>query len=223
MSSSVVFRQPRILCIAGSTRPGSFNVKLMNIASRLLKAKGAEVTVVDMEKYDLPLFSEEIEKKGTPQKVHELKAIFRSNDGLVVATPEYNGGMSPLLLNTLTWMSRNGGDDSEPMYVTTKGKVSMLISSSPGGLGGLRGLYIARQMLTNLGVTVIPEQIAVGGAYKAFKGEGDELTLESERQLGQLDSGLQALFEVARGNANQEATCAIARHMGNEYGEIILP
>eukprot|EP00755_Sulcionema_specki_P023811 Sspe_Gene.79780::Locus_50101_Transcript_1_1_Confidence_1.000_Length_741::g.79780::m.79780 len=219
-----MFRAPRFVCLAGSCREGSHNMKLAAISARILKAKGAEVQLLNLKDYDLPLFNEDDEKKEVPAGLSKLKEVVNRADGFVIASPEYNGCLTPLLVNALAWLSRPGNNKDEPMYFSFKRKVAMVAAASPGGLGGLRGLVHARQLLTNMGTTVIPEQIAVGAAYKAF-GEDSEgnPVLTDERQSQLLDEALQALYELGRGNANKEATCKMVHKFANEYGDIILP
>mmetsp|Transcript_35535 Transcript_35535/g.81401 ORF Transcript_35535/g.81401 Transcript_35535/m.81401 type:complete len:226 (+) Transcript_35535:55-732(+) len=217
-----LLRAPRILCISGSNRVGSVNTKLATVAARMLQSKGAEATQLNLVDHDLPLFSQDLETRGAPPAVLKLKEMFGNADALMVASPEYNGAMTPALCNVITWMSRPVADPKEPMYGSFKGKVGVVISTSPGGLGGLRGLSPIRQLLTNLGTNVLPEQVAIGGAFKAFEGEGDALKLKNTDQEKLLDATMTRLFETARGVANQEVVCQIVQETirANEYGEV---
>lgn len=129
-----------------------------------------------------------------------------------------NGMITPLLLNALTWCSR--GDD--PMYATFKGKVAAVLSASPGPLGGMRAHASARAILQNLGVTVLPMSVAVGGSFKAF-GEAGELV--DERQRGMAASTVATLVKMARSEANYDQTCELVKKMkevplAGEYGAI---
>lgn len=213
-----MFRAPKILCISGSSRVGSFNSKLAKVAGAMLEQKGAQVEILDMADVNLPLFSEDIEAKGNPDGLVELKEKFNTSDGILVASPEYNGSMTPLLVNTLSWVSRTAGDKNEAMYFSFKNKTGMIISTSPGGLGGLRGLRHVRELLTNLGTNVVADQVAIGAFFKSF--QDDELV--DEKQIAMLDNGLQRFFEITRSQANQQATCAMVK-LANEYGDILLP
>mmetsp|Transcript_25708 Transcript_25708/g.59970 ORF Transcript_25708/g.59970 Transcript_25708/m.59970 type:complete len:225 (-) Transcript_25708:260-934(-) len=219
---AAAFRAPRILCISGSNRVASVNTKLASVAATMLKTKGAETTQVNLVDHDLPLFSQDLEEKGAPPGVLHLKELFGNADALMVASPEYNGAITPALCNAITWMSRPVGNPKEPMYASFKGKVGVVISTSPGGLGGLRGLSPIRQLLTNLGTNVLPEQVAIGGAFKAFEGEGESLKLKSEDQEKLLDATMTRLFETARGVANQDALCKLVQDTirSNEYGQV---
>src|SRR5690606_38868400 len=120
-------------------------------------------------------------KRGAPAGMRELKRLFGSADGLLVASPEYNGSMPPLLVNTISWLSRPI-DKGEATYASFKGKAGLVISASPGGLGGFRALRHARELLTNLGTKVVPEQVAIGGAHNAFDSQ-ERLKNEGQRAL----------------------------------------
>jgi NAD(P)H-dependent FMN reductase len=67
----------------------------------------------------------------------------------------------------------------EPSLVAFKGKVATLMSASPGALGGLRGLVHVRSILGNIGVIVLPDQLAVARAHEAFNTDG---SLKDSRQ-----------------------------------------
>ena len=164
--------QPRILAFAGSARKDSFNVKLVNIAAAGARAARAEVTVLDLHDCPMPLFNQDLEATdGPPPQASRLKEIMRAHGGLLIASPEYNSSISPLLKNTIDWVSRPA--DGEQMLPAYQGKVAGLMSVSPGRLGGLRGPVHLRSMLSNIGVLVIPDQVAVGEAGAAFDDSGD--------------------------------------------------
>jgi chromate reductase len=168
---------PRILAFAGSTRAGSFNKLLVRVAANGARAAGAEVTVIDLRDHPLPLYDGDQEaSEGLPEVARELRRLFAAHAGLLISAPEYNSGMSAVLKNAIDWVSR-GGDDGLTPYA---GKVAGLMAASPGGLGGLRGLFQVRQVLTTLGVLVIPEQRALGRAGQAFDDQG-QLTDAHER------------------------------------------
>lgn len=167
-------KQPRILAFAGSARKDSFNVRLVTIAAAGARAAGADVTMVDLNDFPMPLFNQDLEATdGPPPQATRLKEIMRPQDGLLIASPEYNSSISPLLKNTLDWVSRPA--DGEPMLAAYQGKAAGIMSASPGRLGGLRGLVHLRSILSNLGVLVIPDQVAVGGAGSAFDADGSLL------------------------------------------------
>jgi len=176
----------KILAFAGSARKDSFNKKLVKIAIAGAKAAGAEVTDLDFRDLPLPLFDEDLEAtEGLPENVLKLKAMMKAHQGFLIACPEYNSSITPLLKNAIDWASRP--QPGEPSLVCFKDKVTVLMSASPGGLGGLRGLVHVRSILSSIGVLVLPDQKAIGNAYQAFDENGnlkDELQQAAIMQLG---------------------------------------
>ena len=171
---------PRILALAGSVREGSFNKKAVDIAAQGAEAAGAEVTRLDLANYPLPIFNQDLEKeKGLPPQARDLKALFQSHQGLLIASPEYNSSLTALLKNTIDWVSRSEGEEGP--LVAYRDKVAVLMAASPGGLGGLRGLVHLRAILQNIGVIVLPKQLAVGASHEALD---SAKTQESLQGLG---------------------------------------
>jgi len=162
---------PRILAFAGSARKESFNHRLLLVAADGARAAGAEVTVLNLNDHPLPLFDEDLEKEqGTPENATKLKQLFLNNDGLLIASPEYNSSLTPLLKNTIDWVSRPAPGESP--LAAYQGKVASLMAASPGGLGGLRGLVHIRSILSSIGVIVLPDQVAIPRALEAFDETG---------------------------------------------------
>ncbi len=177
---------PKILAFAGSTRKGSFNKKLLQLAVEAAQNKGAEVTVVDLKDYPMPLFDGDLEKeKGLPENGQKLKKLMIEHDGFLIASPEYNSSFSGVFKNTIDWISRpeKGVKD----MIAFDGKVACLMSASPGGLGGVRGLAQLRSVLGNIKVIVLPGQVTVPKADEAFDDNGklkNEKTQASVENLG---------------------------------------
>ncbi|MCE2510052.1 MAG: NAD(P)H-dependent oxidoreductase [Alphaproteobacteria bacterium] len=162
---------PKILAFSGSSRDGSYNGQLLEIAANGARAAGAEVTVVNLRKLRLPLFDEDFERlEGLPAGARELKDLMMANQGSLIACPEYNSSITPALKNAIDCASRPVV--GEPPLACFDGKVAGIMSASPGGLGGLRGLVHVRAILSNIKVLVIPDQLAVGEAQHAFNTEG---------------------------------------------------
>jgi chromate reductase len=163
---------PKILAFAGSTRAESFNKKLVNIAAAGARNAGAEVTLIDLRDFPLPLYDGDLEERdGLPAHAKKLKQLFLAHDGLLLACPEYNSGISGVLKNTIDWVSRAETDD-EPDLACYVGKIAAIMSASPGFLGGLRGLVQVRSILGNIQVLVLPGQVTVSKAHEAFNADG---------------------------------------------------
>jgi NAD(P)H-dependent FMN reductase len=183
---------PKILAFAGSTRKDSFNRQALEHAMRGARDAGAEVTRIDLNDYPLPLYNGDLEvSHGLPGTAVRLKELFKSHHGLLLACPEYNSSITPLLKNTLDWVSRPNGEESG--LIPYQGKWAALVAASAGNLGGLRGLRHVREILTNLQVMVIPQQMALSQADKVLN--------ESEA------SGLKKLHSVGKALAESMMRC----------------
>ncbi len=164
----------RVLVVSGSSRQGSFNQQLASVAAGLAAQAGAAVTTVDLRSLELPIYDEDLHLKGTPEGAHRLVRLFAGHDALLLATPEYNGFPTPLLINALDWASTVQAVDGQPSGSTAfGGTVAGLLSASPGAFGGLRSLLATRQFLQmNLGMLVVPEQFGLVRADQAFDAAG---------------------------------------------------
>ena len=163
---------PRLIALAGSGRSGSYNQRLLGCAIDHALALGAEVTVADLKSYGIPLFDQDLEAEhGLPEAVRDLQALLFSRHGLIVASPEYNGSITPLLKNTIDWISRSTGN--APGLACYANQVVTLLSASPGRRGGLGGLAHVRDIFSGIGCIVMPTTVAVGRAQDAFDEEGN--------------------------------------------------
>jgi len=144
----------------------------MEQAAGFAREAGAAVTLVDLDDFPMPIVNQDLETAhGIPATALAFKRLLSENDGFLIASPEYNGFVTPLLKNCLDWASRSETPDEKPLSAF-RGKTAAILSASPGGLGGLRSLSVLRTLLTNLGVIVLPGQHAVSGADGAFDDEG---------------------------------------------------
>jgi NAD(P)H-dependent FMN reductase len=181
---------PKILAFAGSTRAGSFNKKLVRIASEHARAAGAQVTLIDLRDFAMPLYDGDLEEaSGLPENAKKLKTLMREHDGFLISAPEYNSSITGVLKNTIDWASRTETDD-EPDLVCFRGKTATLMSASPGALGGLRGLVHVRAILGNIGVFVLPNQISIPVAHEAFDENGRLKDSKKNQQLQTIASAL---------------------------------
>jgi NAD(P)H-dependent FMN reductase len=162
---------PKILAFAGSTRMDSFNKRLIRIAVAGARSAGAEVTLIDLRDFPLPLFDGDLESRdGLPPNGRKLKDLFLAHHGLLMSCPEYNSSITGVWKNTIDWVSRPV--PGEAPLACFDGKVASIMSASPGALGGLRGLVHVRAILQNIKVLVIPDQVAVSKANEAFNPDG---------------------------------------------------
>lgn len=187
---------PKILVFAGSIRSGSFNARLAALAAKELTLADADVTRISLIDYPLPIYDGDLEaQSGVPDNAVKLKRMMMTHRGIFIASPEYNASVTPLLKNTLDWISRVREANEHPL-AAYKGRVFALGAASNGSLGGYRSLMALRQILElGCGAAVLPEQIAVREAATAFD---DDDQLRDERSARLLKTVLQRLIDAAR-------------------------
>ena len=187
---------PKVLVFAGSIRTGSFNARLAAIAAKEIARAEAEVTRISLLDFPLPLYDGDLEaRSGPPENAVKLKRMFCAHQGVFIASPEYNASLTPLLKNTIDWISRVR-EKQEPPLSAYRNRVFALGAASNGTLGGMRSIMALRQSLElGCGALVIPEQIAVREASHAFD-ENDEL--KDERSAALLRTLARRLVELAR-------------------------
>lgn len=189
--------RPRLLAFPASARKDSFNRMLLKGMVSGAEAAGASVTLIEPHDYPLPIYDGDLEAgQGLPAPAAALQSLFAEHDGLLLASPEYNGFFTPLLKNTLDWLSRPLPDGSgRPGTVHVRGKPAGIASASPGALGGIRSLQHTRLYLSNLGFIVVPEQVGVPNAAKVFDAAGrltDERLAKAVEGVGAAVAGLAA-------------------------------
>lgn len=177
----------KILALSGSQRRGSWNSLLVRAAGSGAEAAGVAVSHLDWADYDLPLYDPDREREaGMPDAVLRFREQLKAHQGFLIASPEYNGSLTPLLKNAIDWASRPlAGEAPMACY---KHKVVGLLSTSPGVFGGVTGLIHLRSILTRLGALVIPEQYPVGEAGKLF----DETGAMRDPKLAAIAAGIGA-------------------------------
>ena len=163
----------KLLAMCGSTRTGSLNQALLDLAVADARAKGAEVTAIRLNDFDLPIYDGDLEANAFPPAARELKTLFVAHHGFLIATPEHNGSTSAVLKNAIDWVSRPT-EPGETMVTLAafRGKVAGLMAASISPFGGLRGVTHLRQILGTIQTVVATEQLLVPFAQNAFDGAG---------------------------------------------------
>jgi NAD(P)H-dependent FMN reductase len=173
---------PRILAFAGSARAASYNKQLVRNAADAIRAAGADVTVLDLADLPLPLYDSDLEEReGLFSNACKLREAMLAHRGLLIASPEYNSSIPAALKNAIDWATRS--ETGTGTLDAFHDKVAALVSASPGGLGGLRALVHLRAILGNIGVLVLPDQLAIAKAHEAFDAAG---VLKDEKQRASL-------------------------------------
>jgi chromate reductase, NAD(P)H dehydrogenase (quinone) len=153
----------RVLGLCGSLRAGSYNGALLGAAEELLVELGATCEVPDLS--GVPEFDEDLEARGDPPRVQELKALVAAADVLLFATPEYNYSLPGWFKNVLDWLSR------PPTTTPLRHKPAGILTASAGERGGARAQLTLRALLvyTDTYVMARPEMFVgkAGGKFDA--------------------------------------------------------
>ena len=164
----------KFLVFAGSTRTQSFNRRLAAVAAHMARDAGAEVTLLELADFDIPLYNADLETVGTPADVIRLKEVLDAHPAWVICSPEYNGSYTGLLKNTIDWASSPVAGHAEWSDGTRPfaGKVVGMLSASNGALGGLRSQSHLAPLLLNLECWLAPRHFALPRAASAFDAQG---------------------------------------------------
>ena len=138
---------PKILVIPGSLRAKSHNVRLAALATKELTLADADVTRISLADYPLPIYDADLaERSGPPINALKLKQLMSAHQGVFIASPEYNASITPLIKNTIDWISvvRERGD---PPLAAYQNRVFALGGASPGRSGAMQSLLALRQVL----------------------------------------------------------------------------
>lgn len=181
---------PKVLVLAGSDRPDSPNRMLAQAAVKALGLIGAEVTLIALADYPLPLFDGDGGADGDPpDNATRLAGLFAAHDALFVACPEINASIAPGLKNALDWAGaapRAGRRRAAPFDGLT------VALASAGPRGGVRALDHLRAVFVSLGAQIVSEQCIVSGGVDGF---GDDGMPADERAGADLDAACRALVE----------------------------
>lgn len=161
-------RQLRAITLCGSLRKGSINELLRRHMSMKLREAGVEVADLDLNDFPMPIFNQDIEDAGeTPEAARRLAHLFRSHDIIFIATPEYNGGVTPLIANVLAWVSRQGKPSPFRHAIFGIGGVS------DGKYATIFSLSHLRDTLSKVGALVAPTLLGIGPWPDVFDADGN--------------------------------------------------
>jgi chromate reductase len=186
---------PKILVFSGSLRSGSHNARLAALAAKELMLADADVTHISLADYPLPIHDADLAAgSGPPANAVTLKRLVCAQAGVFIASPEYNASITPLLKNTIDWISAVR-DRDEPPLAAYRNRVFAIGAASPRRSGGLHALIALRQTLAiGCHALVLGEQIAIPDAADAF----DEMDqLRDPRVAAQFKTVVHALVDAA--------------------------
>lgn len=182
-----------ILVLSGSLRADSLHGRLARLAADELHARGVDATLLSLADYPLPIYDESLEQRdGIPAAASALRRLFARHHGFVIASPEYNGSVTPLLKNVLDWVSRKNAETAALQPYANK--LALIVATSPGSGGGLRGAKHLRDILNSLGAIVLPRQVTIPNSTQAFDAEG-HIVVAKHRDA--LSNELSALIAIS--------------------------
>lgn len=189
----------KILAFAGSARKDSWNRKVLEVAAQGARDAGAEVTVVNLGDFPMPIYNADWHaENGVPPSMLELRAHMMAANGLLVASPEYNTSITPLLKNTIDWLSQDVNGESGSGNAPFECKIGGLMGASNGAFGTIRALPHVSYILSNLGVFMLPV-VAVPGVAKTFDEAGNMTNERTKHMLSGLGSRLtQTIVKLAK-------------------------
>jgi NAD(P)H-dependent FMN reductase len=173
----------KIVGISGSLRPESYSAQALNLVTTRVRALGAEVKILDLRTMSLPFCNGTDEYQDYPD-VEKLRKAVKEADGLILVTPEYHGSVSGVLKNALDLMG----------FEELSDKVTGLISVL-GGQSNSNALNDLRTIMRWVHAWVIPEQVAIAQAWKAFDQDGKLL---DEKLSQRFDQFAQSLVDNTR-------------------------
>ncbi len=183
----------RILGISGSLRRGSHNTSLLR-ATALSLPPGVSLDIYT-GLADLPHYNEDLDVEPVPESASRLRNAIASSDGLLIATPEYNGSVPGVLKNAIDWASRPFPDNA------MRGKPVAVIGASTGLFGAVWAQAETRKALKTAGADVLDSEVPVGQAHAAFTNEGRLSDPEIQSALDELVGVLAARAGAAQDNS----------------------
>ena len=179
----------KVLAFSGSARKASFNQAVAAVAANGAKLAGAEVTLINLGDYPMPIFNEDDESaNGMPEKAEEFKRLLLGHDAFIIVSPEYNSSYPALLKNAIDWASRM--QEGEKPLQAYKGKPVAIMAASAGALGGMRVLVALKMLLGNIGMHVLPNQKAIGKVNTLINDDGELDDEKTVKQIHQLSAQL---------------------------------
>jgi chromate reductase, NAD(P)H dehydrogenase (quinone) len=154
------------ITLCGSLRRDSINEILRRHMSQKLREAGVAVTDLSLADFEMPIFNQDLEAGHTPESAKHLADLFRGNDIVLIITPEYNGGVTPLIANTLAWLSRQKPSPFRHAIFGIGGV-------SDGKYGTIFSLSHLRDTLSKVGALVAPTLLGVGPWPTVFDADGN--------------------------------------------------
>jgi len=160
----------KVLGVCGSARKASYNMAALRACKELSPA-GLSISFANIS--DIPMYNQDLFDAGVPESAKRFHAEIAAADGVLIATPEYNFSLPPLLKNAIDWVSKM---PNQPFM----NKPVAVFSASQGPLGGARVQYDVRRVMLFVNAMVLAKpEVFIGGSAGKFDAEGhctDETT-----------------------------------------------
>ena len=167
----------KIIAFGASSSKTSINKQLAIYAANLFKS--ATVEVLDLNDYEMPIFSVDKEKEsGIPQLAHDFFTKIGSADLIVISFAEHNGAYSAAFKNIFDWSSRINAK-------TFQEKPTLLLSTSPGARGGSTVLEIAKNRFPFQGA-LVKGSFSLPSFHQNFEAEKGIINDEFKNQLDEI-------------------------------------
>jgi len=151
----------KVLAIPATNSRNGVNSQVIGYAAKILQeTDGVDVELLDLNDYEMPIYSTEREEAGIPQLAHEFLSAIAAADALLISFAEYNGSYTPAWKNTFDWASRAGAG----VY---QGKPVVMLSASPGPRGGAGVLGAATISAPHLGAE-LRGSLSISSFYETF-------------------------------------------------------
>ena len=178
----------KILAISGSIRNDSYNAQLAHMMVRHLRERGADAAYLDLANFDMPLFNEDLPAEQQPACALKLANLLANTDAVFIASPEYNGSLTPLLKNTIDWVHH------QKLGAFSKATFG-IASVSSGALAGIMALSHLRDVLSKVGALIAPTALGGGMAADACADKGE---LCDQRVAARAQALLHELLTIKR-------------------------
>lgn len=167
------------LTLCGSLRAGSVNKKLQDVMDARLASAGVSVNSITLADFETPIFNQDLEPDNVPEAAGRLAEEFRTHDIVFIATPEYNGGLPPLIVNTIAWLSRQRPSPFRHAVFGIGGV-------SSGKYGTIWAQSHLRDTLSKIGALVVPTLLGIGPDATAFTETGEPAESSIQAKIDQM-------------------------------------
>lgn len=153
----------RIAIISSSVRQGRNSHRVSLFFQNYIKENNlADVTLLDLKEYDFPVFEERLRFLKEPSdKIIAFADEVKNADGVLIVTPEYNGGYPASLKNVI-----------DLLYAEWKRKPIAIATVSAGPFGGSQVITSLTFSLWKIGALLVPAMFPVAEVEKNYSENG---------------------------------------------------